>query len=258
MTAPAEPPVLHQFAGSHYNEKARWGLDWKGVSHKRRTHLPGPHAFALLRLSGQTSTPVLCRGGVVIAGSARILAALEEHHPERPLYPEDREARRRALELQARFDAEVGPAVRTAVFSVLLEEPDTLCGLFARESGPAARRLYRRAFPLTRPLMARANGVTGAVAVERAFEASVRALDEVAASVGSAGYLAGERFSVGDLTAAALLAPLVFPDHPDMARPAPTPERLERFIARFADHPGAAWVRAQYAKHRPPPCALAD
>jgi glutathione S-transferase len=251
--ADGELPVLHQFAGSHFNEKARWALDWKGVAHRRRTHLPGPHALAMLRLSGQTATPVLCVGGEVIAGSARIVDALEQRQPERPLYPEAPEPRRSALELQARFDAEVGPAVRTAIFSVLLTEPDALCAIFAGGKPATARWLYRRAFPLTRPIMARANGVTGDAACERAFEVSTRSLDFVATSVGPAGYLAGDRFSVADLTAAALLAPLVFPDHPDMARPVPTPEPLERFIARFASHPGAEWVRAQYAKHRPPP-----
>jgi glutathione S-transferase len=123
--------VLHQFPYSHYNEKARWGLDWKGVPHVRRSHLPGPHALAIKRLSGQTATPVLVIDGEVIAGSARILDALERRHPERPLYPADPALRRRALEIQERFDREVGPAARTVLFSALIEEPDYLCAVFA-------------------------------------------------------------------------------------------------------------------------------
>jgi glutathione S-transferase len=55
--------VLHQFVASHYNEKARWALDWKGVAHRRITYFPGPHALAMRRLSGQTATPVLVEGG---------------------------------------------------------------------------------------------------------------------------------------------------------------------------------------------------
>ena len=38
-------PVLWQFTASHYNEKARWALDWKGVAHVRQSLLPGPHAL---------------------------------------------------------------------------------------------------------------------------------------------------------------------------------------------------------------------
>jgi len=30
------PPVLWHFPISHYNEKARWALDWKGIPHLRR------------------------------------------------------------------------------------------------------------------------------------------------------------------------------------------------------------------------------
>jgi glutathione S-transferase len=51
--------VLHQFQQSHFNEKARWGLDWKGLPHRRVSHLPGPHLPQTRRLSGQTATPVL-------------------------------------------------------------------------------------------------------------------------------------------------------------------------------------------------------
>ena len=97
--------VLHQFLRSHFNEKARWALDWKRVPHTRRSYLPGPHFPALRRLSGQSATPVLALDGEVVAGSAAIVDALERRFPERPLYPEDPAQRERALGIQRRFDA---------------------------------------------------------------------------------------------------------------------------------------------------------
>jgi glutathione S-transferase len=247
----ADLPVLHQFPFSHFNEKARWGLDWKGVAHRRQCHLPGPHAFAIRRLSGQTATPVLRLDGEVIAGSACILEALEERFPERPLLPEDPTLRRRALEIQSSFDAEVGPAVRTAIFSVLIDEPDYVCRMFAGPHPLPVRAFYRASFPLARGRIARGNGVTSREAVERAFERARQALDRVAKEVGPEGQLAGASFSVADLACAALLAPLVDVEHPDMALPRPLPERFEAVRARWADHPAAAWVREQYACHRP-------
>jgi glutathione S-transferase len=253
---PSPPLVLHQFAMSHFNEKARWALDWKGIPHRRQTHLPGPHAFAMLRLSGQRTTPVLVLDGAVIAGSAAILAALEERFPERPLLPADPAHAARALALQSHFDLEVGPAVRTAVFSVLIREPDQLCRTFAGGKPAWARALYRAAFPLTRPVMARANDVVDPARIERAFARSEAALELVAREAGPGGQLVGDAFSLADLTCAALLAPLVSPDHPDMCAPGPRPAALEAFLARFAAHPGAAWVREQYRKHRPPSRAL--
>lgn len=178
----AIPPtiVLHQFARSHYNEKARWALDWKRLTHRRRTYFPGPHAPAMLRLSGQRTTPVLAIGDAVIPGSAAILAALDARFPERPLLPAEPALAARALALQAHFAAEVGPAVRTAVFSVLIREPDQLCRTFSQGKPAWSSALYRLAFPLTRPVIARANGVLDPADVERAFARSEAALDFVA------------------------------------------------------------------------------
>jgi glutathione S-transferase len=248
---PDAPVVLHQFLRSHFNEKARWALDWKRVPHTRRTYLPGPHLPALRRLSGQSATPVLAIGGEVVTGSAAIVDALERRFPERPLYPEDPALRERALGIQRRFDEEVGPAARTALFSVLLQEPGYLCGGFAARHPAFARALYRASFPLTRGPIARANRVSGAAAVARAFERARAGLDFVAREAGPGGQLAGERFSVADLAGAALLSLLANPEHPDMPLPAPRPARVDDFLARFADHPGTRWVHTQYARHRP-------
>jgi glutathione S-transferase len=248
--------VLHQFARSHFNEKARWALDWKRLPHRRRTYFPGPHAPAMLRLSGQRTTPVLAIEDQVIAGSAAILAALDARFPERPLLPAEPSLAARALALQGHFDAEVGPAVRTAVFSVLIREPDQLCRTFSQGKPAWSSALYRAAFPLTRPVIARANGVVDAADVERAFARSEAALDLVAREAGTSGQLAGDSFSLADLSCAALLAPLVSLEHPDMRTPEPCPAALSAFHARFAAHPGAAWVREQYRRHRPPSCAL--
>lgn len=243
--------VLHQFQRSHFNEKARWGLDWKRVPHTRETYLPGPHAFWLRRLSRQTATPVVVIDGEVIAGSARILDALEQRFPDPPLYPADPVLRQRALDFQRRFDEEVGPAVRTALFSVMVPEPDYLCEVFSSSKSARVRRLYRATFPLVKGLIARANGAHDPENVKRAIARTQQALDDVAKQIGPAGQLFGDAFSVADLTAAALLSLVANPEHPDMARPAPLPDRVAELLARFAAHPAVQWVDEQYARHRP-------
>jgi len=249
--------VLHQFRFSHYNEKARWGLDWKGVPHARVTYLPGPHAPQIGRLSGQSMTPVLVLDGEVIAGSARILDALEKRFPERALYPADPALRRRALEIQERFDREVGPAARTVLFSVLIDEPDYLCRVFAGHRSRPVRALYRATLPLAKARIARANGTQDAAGIARAFEITREALDFVAKEVEGRGQLVGDCFSVADLTCASLLAVLTQPPHPDMQRPQPMPERIEALLARFAPHAALQWVLDQYRLHRPPSAAVA-
>lgn len=54
--------VLHQFAFSHFNEKARWALQYKGVDYKRESYLPSLHMPQIKKLSGQSYTPVTAGG----------------------------------------------------------------------------------------------------------------------------------------------------------------------------------------------------
>src|SRR5215813_2136203 len=116
MAAANGVPILWQFRASHFNEKARWALDWKRIGHERRSLLPGPHVPVVLWLTGQRSVPVLQLDGDTVADSTRIIAELERRHPAPPLYPTDAAARRRALELEEYFDDEIGVHVRRAVF----------------------------------------------------------------------------------------------------------------------------------------------
>jgi glutathione S-transferase len=241
---------LIQFPYSHYNEKVRWALTHKGVPHRRRSLLPGPHAAVVLWLTGQTQTPVVRFGDQVVHGSARILDELERRWPDPALYPAEPALRRRALELQAWLDAEVGPLVRRALFSILTAHPDFVCTMFAGDRSAAVRLAYRAAFPLTRLAMKGSMGIRDAASVDEGFAGTQAALDRVAREVGPGGYLVGDAFSVADLTAAALLAPAARVSHPAMALPEPMPAPLAHWYARWASHPGAAWVREQYRNHR--------
>src|SRR5438128_6433168 len=91
-------PVLWHLKVSHYNEKARWALDYKRVPHVRRAAIPGQHQKIALRLTGGRTLPVLVLDGEAIGDSTRIIEALERRYPQPPLYPADPDARRRALD----------------------------------------------------------------------------------------------------------------------------------------------------------------
>ena len=55
----AATPVLWHLEISHYNEKARWALDFKGVAHVRRAVTPGLQELRARRLrAGRTVTLV--------------------------------------------------------------------------------------------------------------------------------------------------------------------------------------------------------
>lgn len=246
---------LVQFRFSHYNEKARWALDHKQVPHRRRSLLPGPHVPVVKKLTGATQVPVLRTDDRTIAGSAAIIDWLETNFPGRPLLPSRPEWRTRALEIQRWFDDEIGPESRRALFLDLLQDGPYAARCFSQGFGAVARAAYRLAFPITRIVM------RGAMELDPARrEATLavvrRALDFVAETAGPHGFLVGDRFSVADLTAAALLQMVAFPPQLPTGLPEPRSPVIAAWLRRWADHPGARWVEAIYRDHRPPSAEL--
>jgi glutathione S-transferase len=236
-------PVLWHIELSHYNEKVRWALDHKRVAHARRAPLPGLHGLPALLLTGQRRLPILELEGRAIAGSATIIAALEEHRPEPPLFPEDPADRERALTLADFFDEHVAPAIRAHGFHHTSRHPEMIvAGVMPRAEGlqaAALRAFYTAAVPYIH-----ADYKTTPDA------GPIRAgMDRLEREIGPSGYLVGDRFSVADLTAAALFTPLLAPpQRPYLPRALP-PEVLalrEELTAR----PGGRWVFEMYARHR--------
>jgi len=247
-------PVLWQFRFSHFNEKVRWALDFKGIPHVRRSLVPGLHVPRVLWLSGQKSVPVLELDGETIVDSTRIIATLERVKPDPPLYP--RNQPERALALEDFFDEQLGPYVRRALFHELLPDADYCAALLSAGSGPAARTVYRAAFPVIRLLMKMDMKINAAGAAGARARVAA-ALGRLEAELGSNGYLAGDGFSVADLTAAALLSPLVFPPEWPYPLPGPLPTRAAALCDAFAARPGMRWVREMYRRHRGTSTALA-
>jgi glutathione S-transferase len=250
-------PVLRQFQFSHYNEKVRWALDYKRVAHERRSLLPGPHVVPAMRLSGQKSLPVINLGDRVLAGSQNIIDDLETNHPTPPLYPVDEVQRREALELQKWFDEELGPEIRRAFFWDLLPGSRYAAELFTIGRGPLIKSLYRTAFPAIRAVMMKDMKIDAAGAA-RGVERTREALDRVVAKSAPSGYLVGNSFSVADLTAAALLSPAAMPPEFPYSIPEPRAANLDKWLARWADHPGIVWVREIYRRHRGVSAAIAE
>jgi glutathione S-transferase len=64
------------------------------------------------------------------------------------------------------------------------------------------------------------------------------------------GYLVGDRFTVADLTAAALLSPLVRPPEFPYKAAVPLPEPLAKIRDSLLAHPAFRWTLQTYAQHR--------
>jgi len=61
-----ETPLLWHIPLSHYNEKVRWALDYKGIAH-RRAVLGPDYLIRAWRATGQGKLPILWLDGRAIA-----------------------------------------------------------------------------------------------------------------------------------------------------------------------------------------------
>ncbi len=96
-----------------------------------------------------------------------------------------------------------------------------------------------------------------AEAGRRGREATVAALDLIESEL-EGDYLVGDRFSVADLTAAALLFPLVAPPQFPYELPAEWPDEWEQFRRSLSDRPAYQWVQEMYSRHRGSSAAVSD
>lgn len=225
--------ILYQLHWSHFVEKVRWALDYKGLDWskvdvdaftKREMH----HLRCKLNLdSGRAlyAVPTIHdeNTDAVIGDSSKILEYLEQTYPTPPLYPvgEYGEVTRWMLWL----DSTLGLAARRLGYTqIALEHPGILASLFvphlvgpqgsdslkARIGGVIIGGVLSRRFRFTHNRE------------DRVFERLEECLLIVAERLGSRQYLVGDHFTGADLTLAALLRPVLlipfFRDHPRLGR----------------------------------------
>lgn len=207
---------------SHYNEKARWGLDHFGVAYRERACLPLFHFPAVMwatglrggradRASTRFSTPVLVTDdGERLCDSAAIVRyASDRFGDERTtLYPEPHRDELHALE-QRLHDA-VGPHTRRVAYYHVLRDRQWLAALARHNVGRVQAGAFVAALPLVRAALRRALGIER----QRAEASLVKLREEMAAldeQLGERSYLVGDRFTAADLTAACMLAPVLLP-----------------------------------------------
>ena len=80
---------LYQFEMSHYAEKIRLILDYKGLDYRKIEVTPGVGQIELYQLSGQRQVPVLKDGSEIIADSTAIAEYLDKKYPDKPLIPSE-------------------------------------------------------------------------------------------------------------------------------------------------------------------------
>lgn len=249
-------PLLWHFPISHYNEKVRWALDYKRIPHRREV-LAASYLPRAWWATGTAHLPIVHFEDGAVGDSTDIIAALESRFPEHPLYPRDPEQLQRALALEDWFDEEIGHPVRTVLVGPLMKDEGAArtADVMMQGAGEGVKRAFRLLHPAFHRFYFWRHGVHDE-SRSRAPGIVESGFDRVAEEVGPSGYLVGDAFSVADLTAAALLAPLARPKGTIWEQIGRIPVPVQDFLDGLRDHAGIAWVHEMYARHRGESAAL--
>src|SRR5580692_1277967 len=255
--------TLITLAFSHYNEKARWALDWCGVAYDERRYLPGFSQLAVFaatrgrggradKVSSKLSTPVLLLAdGRALCDSTDIArwASATVGRGDGPLFADP--------EVTAwvdRLGVELGPYTRLSAYYHALRSPTAMGALATGNVGTAQALAFRAIAPLGKRWLASKLRIDDARAA-RATERVNREVDRVEAHLRGRDYLVGDAFTAADLTFAALMAPVLLVNRAEgygATFPAPAelmPDARE-LVANLRARPAGQFVLALYRRHR--------
>jgi glutathione S-transferase len=210
----AMAPTLVTIPISHYCEKARWALDRAGVEYVEKRHLPGLHRAAVRHAGGGLTAPLMVLDdGSVIPESSEIVAWAAARGADVRFCAE-------SCALAADYDERLGPATRLWVYHRMFDHPDLVAQPMTDGVPGWQRTVYRRGYPALAFAIAQVLTINDETAVEA--EKAFRAVYEEVDALLSDGrpYLAGDAFSIADLTFASLSAPLIGPPNYGVTLPA--------------------------------------
>ena len=199
---------------SHYNEKARWALDYAGVSFFQRSFMPMFHLPAVAwatrgvagkkadRASSPFSTPVLKTDrGEVLCDSRQIVRYVSDRFLQASLYPT-----RGVSEWEERFHDELGPHTRRVAYDALLRRSTLVNQTVEHNVAGVQRLLARVCRPLLTASLRKALSVHAAE-VSTSRERIIAVFDDVSTHLRQRQFLVGEAFTAADLAFACMAAP---------------------------------------------------
>ena len=240
---------LYTFNLSHLSEKARWALDFEGISYVERILLPGPHQLVTRRIAPRTHVPVLEHDGQYVQGSSAIIDYIADRLGGTKLTAIDSIERANALTLENALDQAFGRGVQQVFYSAFLKERRTVIDLWSFGGPFWARGFYAVAFPAIASAVKRMYKTTDVEGVAKAKQRFVTTFDELDAVLAKQAYLGGAAPDRTDIALAALLAPVCrVPEH-RMKWPA-TPRELADLEASLSGRPTWNQVLRMYRDHR--------
>jgi glutathione S-transferase len=237
--------VLHRFPLSHFSEKGRALLDFKGLDYTIVEHTLGLPQLRIVKLSGQRQVPVIEHDGRVVSDSTRIARYLDEAFPDRRrLVPLDDPRRSEVLALEDRIDHVFGIGAPLLWFEDAVHHRDQT-DLFAIEIY-GMNVLGARAFAAA-VRSARGLGL-GQAFVDKWRARTLDLLRDLARRLERSPYLVGDEPTLADVAAVGLTLHLEFP----RSRHFVAPQLAGRAVTEVTEDPTIKpffeWRRKFYEK----------
>jgi glutathione S-transferase len=208
---------LITIAFSHYNEKARWGLDRFAQPYEESGYMPFLHIPAVAwatrgaasagqdKVSTRFSTPVLiCEDGERICDSSRILRYLDERHRgEAPsLY-----APPECEEIERELHDTLGSHSRRLAYFYMIDDNALMHEIADRNVGKLQAGVFKLVFPVGRAWMKKGLRID-AKRAQRSKDKVLESFERIGKMLEDGRpYLCGEHFSAADLSFACMAVP---------------------------------------------------
>lgn len=189
--------LLIQFSTSHYCRKARLALGYKQINYKSENLTPGLHVLRVKPLTGLKTLPVLLPElegqPQAIADSTQIFKYLESYQSEPSLFLPDYKQQTEAWMLEDWLDESIGTATRFVYYQFRAGEGKQIDSSLASQ---IIISVVRQQYGIDK------------ASVELAASRLATGLEELSIRWQKSEYLVGNKLSVADIAAAALLSPL--------------------------------------------------
>ncbi|MBW4557751.1 MAG: glutathione S-transferase family protein [Trichormus sp. ATA11-4-KO1] len=243
---------LYQWELSHYSEKVRLILDYKGLDYRKIEVTPGIGQVDLFRLTGQRQVPVLKDGNRYIVDSTEIAKYLDLEYPERPLIPQDSQKRGLCLLIEEWADESIGVKSRTSLFSTISQDQNFRKSLLPTSTPDILKNLVEGVPRDLLTILGFGVGYSPDV-IKSAIADLKQDLEALTLLLVDSPYLTGDEPTLADLAVAGLSMLLKFPEGPYLDLPAGLRGKGVPGLADNPDYePFFAWRDRLYAQFRKP------
>ena len=196
---------LHQFRHSPYCLKVRMALAEKKLEYRTIEITPAIGQIDIFQKTGQRKLPVLFDNEISIHNSSSIIRHLEKIQIEPKLIPDDQKERSQAQIIENWADTTLAKSIKNVFLEEIMKSPELISSLLPNEISDSIKKLF-----LNMPLNI-GSQISGLIN-QKEKESLKSNLEYLTNLIEKENFLVGKEFSIADISVAAQLSLLSFPN----------------------------------------------